>query len=353
MTNGTSHPIRVGIIGAGFMGRRHAEVIGGLPELEVAVVADPFSTVLAADLGVPHYLDYHDLLEHDDVDAVIIANPNDAHVSTALAAFAAEIPCLVEKPISTSLTDVTPILAASRQGGAPILVGHHRRHHPAVKEARALIEAGELGRLVAVNGTWMTLKADAYFEAAWRAQPGAGVIMINAVHDLDILRHICGEISTVQATFSSVVRELEVADTASLSFQFDNGALGTYICSDTAASPYTWDQATTDEPAFPYNPDASCYVIAGTKASLTLPKVARHYYSGPADWNHALSLEYGTTEQGDSFTRQLRHFARVVRGAAEPLVTVEDAARTIALLDAVQQSASGGERVRVGQLPAL
>jgi predicted dehydrogenase len=339
--------LTVGIIGGGFMGRRHAECMTHVPEMRVGAVADPKSKALASDLGCPHFETDEDLYKSGLVDAVIIANPNAEHVSTALRANAANIPCLVEKPVATTLRELAPLIAASESGGSPILVGHHRRHHPSVVVARRMVAEGALGQLVSVTGIWASRKSDAYFEQKWRRKAGGGVIMINAVHDLDLLRHICGEIVRVKALTGRAIRGFEIADTAVVSFAFEGGALGSYTCSDAAVSPWSWDLGTQDEPAFPYNPESFCYMIAGTAASLTMPQMARHYYGGPSDWNQPIQKGYIEVEGGDSYGRQLRHFAAVVRGVVSPLVTVSDAARTIALLDAIEASARDGSEVEV------
>lgn len=342
----SSTSIRLGIVGGGFMGRRHVEIVGQTGLAEVSVIADPFSDALARDYDVAHVGTIEEVLRHG-VDAVIVANPNAQHVPTTVACLEADIPVLVEKPLATSAAECEVLVKVCDELPAPVLVGHHRRHHPAVEAARHAISSGAIGDVVAVNAVWLARKADVYFGVAWRCEPGAGVVMINAVHDLDLLRNLCGEVDTVAAHFSSRQRGLQVADTATVSLEFSSGALGTYICSDAAVSPYTWDQATKDEPAFPFTPDASCYVISGTKGSLTVPSLELHYHNGVADWNHSLSSSFLLEEEGDSFSRQLRHFCHVVRREVEPLVTVRDAARTINLMDAVLRSAVSGSRVDV------
>lgn len=340
-------PLRLGIIGAGFMGRQHAGFIAAQEQTVLTAVADPFSRNLAEQAGVPHFEDHRELLASEKVDGVIIANPNAAHMETALDALAAGIPALLEKPVATSLDQVRRLVAAQREYSTPILVGHHRRHHPAVAAARRAIANGDLGRVVAVSGMWLTKKADSYFDAAWRREKGAGVMLINLVHDLDLLRFLCGEITSVQATVSNAVRGYDVEDTVSLAFRFASGALGSFIASDAAVSPWTWDQSTQDDQTFPYNPDSFCYSIAGTQGSLSFPRLGRRFYAGEADWNHPLSLDYLARETGDSYSNQLRHFAAVVRGAEQPLVTVEDAGRTLALIEAAQQAAATSAAVEV------
>lgn len=337
--------VRIGVIGAGIMGRKHAAFIAREETAELAAVADPFSDKLAAECGVPHFTDHRELLGSGLVDAVIVASPNPAHVGTALDCLAAGVPCLLEKPVATSVEEALELSRTAAQSPVPVLVGHHRRHHPAVRTARDLIAAGELGRLVAVNGMWMTKKDDAYFEQAWHREKGAGVLLINLVHDLDLLRHVCGEIVAVQARTSNRTRGHEVEDTAVVLLEFAGGALGSFTISDTVVAPWGWDQNTEDDPSYPFNPSVSCYSFAGTEGSLAFPQLAHYHHEGTSDWYHPLSLRFAARETQDSYTRQLRHFVDVVRGTAEPLVPVEDAARTLALVEAVQEAAATGTTV--------
>lgn len=345
----TYSPLRVGIVGGGFMGRRHAETIERSSDFQLVGVADPYSDTLARERGVPSYSRHEDLMD-GDLDAVIIANPNDAHVATALDAHARGITSLVEKPLSTSLGAMAPLLEVASEG-APILVGHHRRHHPSISVAQRALQDGVIGDVLTINGLWTARKADAYFAPDWRRARGAGVVLINAVHDLDLFRALFGEFHSVRAQYSSRTRGLEIPDTATVAFETESGALGTYICSDAAVSPWTWDQSTQDEDAFPFRPDSACYFVAGTQGSLTFPTLQVHHHPRGNDWNNPLTAEYLPIPPGDSYSRQLAHFADVARGAAAPSVTVSDVAETMRLMDAVQLSARTGLTVEMASLP--
>jgi len=316
------HPLRIGIIGAGVMGTKHAEFIAREQNATLVGIADPFTTTLAETTEVPSYTDYHDLLAAPDVDAVIIANPNVEHVPTALAAIEAGIPALLEKPVAVSADEASMLSLAVKASDGVILVGHHRRHHPAVAAARGMISAGELGRIVAVNGMWLTKKSADYFEQSWHRTAGAGVMLINLVHDLDLMRHLVGEVTTIQAIASNTIRGYEVEDTAAVIVSFDNGAIGTFIASDSVVAPWGWDQSTQDDPQFPFNPDTACYSIAGTDGSLAFPQLGHYYHDGESNWTHPLSRRFRATAGGDSYTRQLRHFIDVARRQSEPMVTV-------------------------------
>jgi predicted dehydrogenase len=340
-------PLRIGIIGGGAMGRKHAETIGREAGAQLVAVADPASRELADMRNVPHFTGHGALLAAGGVDAVIIANPNTFHVATALDCLEAGVPSLLEKPVATSYAEATRLVRAVEAGSTPVLAGHHRRHHPAVKSAKDLIASGALGSLVAVNGTWLTKKADGYFDEAWRRRNGAGVMLINLVHDLDLFRHLCGEIVSVQALASNGIRGFEVEDTAAVIVQFENGALGSFVISDAVVAPWGWDQATEDDPAFPLQPTVSCYQISGTRGSLAVPQLARYYHESVSDWSQPLSMRFVAKGVGDSYSNQLRHFIEVARGVSEPSVTVGDAARSVALIEAAKLAASSGVSVQI------
>ncbi|MBU8828963.1 Gfo/Idh/MocA family protein [Mycolicibacterium goodii] len=339
------HPLRIGVIGAGVMGTKHAEYIAREQDATVVGVADPYTQTLAKRLGVPHYDNYRDLLCAPGIDAVIIANPNSAHVEATLAAIEAGVPALLEKPVAVSAADAAGLAAAVHASSGVVLVGHHRRHHPAVAKARELIAGGAIGRLVAVNGMWLTKKSDDYFDQQWRREPGGGVMLINLVHELDLARYLCGEVATIQAVSSTALRGFEVEDTAAVIVSFTNGAIGTFVLSDAAVAPWGWDQATQDDHQFPFVPDAPPWSIAGTAGSLSFPQLQQFYHDGESNWYQPLSRRYAATDTGDSYTRQLKHFISVARGEAAPLVTVEDAAVSLALVEAARQAAENGQKI--------
>lgn len=353
MIGSESAPIRIGVVGVGFMGRQHVEFIGASPRARLSAVADP--AVAEGRFGCPAYRDVGAMLDAEHVDGVIIANPNALHVDTAIQCLEAGVAVLLEKPLAVDYAQSLRIVDAVARLNGRLLVGHHRRHHPSVARARAALRDGELGRLVAVNGVWSVRKDDAYFtDSPWHGRPGAGVMLMNVVHDLDLLRHLCGEVTEVQAIVSSDARGLEVEDTVSLNLRFENGAVGSFLASDAGVSPWGWDQSTDDAPAFPYLPDGVAYQLIGTGAALSVPNLAYFAYhpSRRPDWHSPLSRTYLAAHQRGAFHAQLEHFVEVVEGSAQPLVTADDASRTLALVEAAALAAASNRTVDVAAFRA-
>ena len=348
MTASAPPPVRMGVVGAGFMGRQHIGFIRAAQGAVLTAVADPAAK--PADFECPTYESTAQLLAAAQLDAVIIANPNALHVETAVECLDAGVAVLLEKPVAISYAQSRQLVDAVERRNGRLLVGHHRRHHPAIARARSAIRDGELGQVVAVNGMWSARKEDAYFtEAPWHSEPGAGVTLINVVHDLDLLRHLCGEVAEIQALSGSHARGLDVEDTVSIGLRFQSGALGSLIASDAGVSPWGWDQATQESPAFPFLPDETAYRIVGTRAALSVPNLALYAYapSVPADWHSPLSRTYLPAAPRGSFPAQLDHFLEVARGTADPLVSADDASRTLALVEAAALAARTGRTVDV------
>lgn len=353
MSTDSRKPLRIGLIGAGFMGRQHAGFIANNPDSVLAGIADPFSTTVADELGVPSFSDHRDLLAQPGLDGVVIANPNNLHVDTAIDCVRAGVAALLEKPVAPDYAEALRLRAVVEASDVPVLVGQHRRHHPSVAAARETLQSGGIGRLVAVSGMWAALKEDSYFDEEWHRSKGAGVMLINLVHDLDLLRYICGEITSIQAVLGHDARNLEVEDTVSVGVRFESGAIGSFIASDAAASPWGWDQSTEDFNSFPFIPDNAAYFLAGSSGALSVPNLAHYSYaSEEANWHHPLSRRYVEKGTGDSYNRQMAHFVEVVRGTASPIVSVADAAQTQALIEAARHAGETGSTVVVADFIA-
>lgn len=340
--------LRIAIAGAGVIGRAHRQRIAQRADCVLAAIVDPApaAAVLAGQAGVPLHAELAAMLRAERPDGVILATPNSLHVSGALACLAAGVPVLVEKPVADSLDDAQRLAAAAEASGVPVLVGHHRRYSAILERSRELIASGALGRLVAITASATFHKPDDYFEAApWRRQAGGGPILINLVHEIDNLRSLAGEIVEVQALASNAARGFEVEDTVAIGLRFANGALGTFMLSDAAASPRSWEQTSGENQAYDHHADQDCYVIAGTRGSLQVPTLRQYRYDGVASWWTPLQRSMTSLPDVDPLARQLEHFCAVLRREAEPLVTVRDAARTLAVTLAVAEAARSGRRI--------
>jgi predicted dehydrogenase len=340
-------PLRLAVLGAGLVGRRHILTVRSLPQAaELVAVVDPVADRTQFDLGgAGWFTDVGQMLDQVRPEAVIIATPNNLHEVQGRLCCERGIHFLVEKPVTASLEEAEQLVQAVARSGVKTLVGHHRRYLAAVREARRLIGEGALGDLVAASVVWATAKPDAYFNTAWRREPGGGPLLINAIHEIDMLRHLCGEVHSVSGVASNAARGFAVEDTAAALFEFAGGCLGTLICTDAGFSPWTIEQGSQENPNFKYS-GQNAYRLVGTKGSLELP-VLRRWAAGKPDeigWDKPIVSTDPSVPYRDPFEAQLEHFQRLIRLDEPPVVSVRDGANTLAATLAVAQSGRDGSR---------
>jgi predicted dehydrogenase len=346
-----SATMRIGVAGAGLIGRRHIELIDASTDCVLAGIADPSPAAkeYAQARNTPWHADHRALLAQEKPDGLIIASPNALHLQMALDCAATRTPALIEKPVTDTVAAAHRLCDAVRRSGVPMLVGHHRRHNPIIKGARETVTAGRLGQLTAIVGLWLVRKPDDYFEVAWRREQGGGPLLVNLIHDIDNLRFICGEIVEVQALISNRIRGFAVEDTAALLLHFANGALGTVTVSDATPAPWSWELTSGENLAYPKQ-DQPCYVFAGTNGSLSVPTMEFWSYPETPGWHAPLAREPVAVTKFDPLAEQLRHFLEVIAGREPPLISVEDATRTLAVVEAVSEAARTGQRMSPGRI---
>lgn len=341
---------RIAIAGAGVIGQAHIAAALGSATVRLSAIVDPSpgAAVLAARAGVPLYGTLEALLAEDRPDGLVLATPNALHVPQGLQCVAAGLPFLLEKPLATTVAEGEVMVRAVEQAGIPVLVGHHRAHSAIMARAKEVVQSGQLGRLVAVMGSATFYKPDSYFEGnAWRTQKGGGPILLNLIHEVHNLRMLCGEIVAVQAISSNAVRGFAVEDTVSISLRFASGVLGSFMLSDTAACPRSWEQTSQENKAYASDAHEDCYVIAGTNGSLSVPTMRLKTYARPEDRSWCKPFEQGVVEmvRCDPIAQQMEHFGAVVRRVAAPLVSVQDGLQNLRVTEAIVEAAASGHTV--------
>ena len=338
---------KLAIAGGGVIGRRHAGAIANVDSVELAAIADPAASgkELAEDLNVPLYTDLTALLAAENVDGVVVSTPTAHHYQPTVTALDGGCHVLVEKPIMARLEEADHVGEKASLLGLHVLVGHHRRYYGLVHKAREIIQSGELGQLVAVSGQWTVRKADDYYDPDWRKNWEAGPVLTNLIHEMDSLRYICGEVESINAEVSHDVRNWEKEDAAAMVMRFASGALGTFVLSDQATSPWAWEFGTGETVFFPRTGQNSVRFM-GTKAALDFPNLTLWHHGATApDWNHAINPEEIALDLEDAYVRQIAHFAAVTRGEEAPIISAVDATATLRATLAVFDAAKTGMRV--------
>ncbi len=320
-------PPRIVVVGAGLIGKRHIQEAMAQAQLCAIVDPSPAAAALARDLALPHFDELAGCLSQIRPDGVIIATPNRLHKDQALLCIGQGIPVLIEKPVADTLEAATAIETAAKAERVPVLVGHHRRHNPIVARARQVIEAGTLGQIAAVHGQFWLFKPEDYFNEGWRKAQGGGPAMINFIHDVDLLRHFCGDIAEIKAMRANVQRGHDVEDTAAIVMRFHSGALGSFTLSDTVVAPFSWEMSAAENPVYPHHPGA-CYLLGGTRASLSIPDLKLWRHQAAPSWWNPIEAETLEVTPADAFALQFSHFLKVIAGAA-PKVSAADGRKSL------------------------
>lgn len=339
---------RIALAGLGVIGRKHALALADSTTCELAAVVDanPATATLAAEQGAAFHPSLEALFEGTEVDGVILATPNALHASQGIACAERGLHILVEKPFATDVDEAHALVEAGGKNNIRILTGHYRRFNTQVETAREIVRSGTIGNLIGVSAIWAMKKHDEYYTVDWRTQPGGGPILLNLIHDIDCLRWICGEITSVSAQTSNGTRGHAVEDTAAITLGFENGALGTILLSDAAPSPWAFEASTTENADF-FHMDDCCYRFMGTKGAFDFPLMRIWTYpeGAPARWDYPMAKTHRPVGPGKPLHAQVEHFGRVIRGEEEPRTGGADGARTLTATMAVFEAAESGTMV--------
>ncbi len=220
-------PVRIGLVGAGRMGRTHLSALGRADGLTVAAIVEPVAAMrdsLAAR-GHRAYATVDALLHDGGIDAVLIAAPSDLHLSLVQTFAAARVPMLCEKPVGVSATEAIEAAAVVLEAGVVFQVGYWRRFVPELRALRERIAAGRLGEIVQVS----CLQWDAEPPSPqFRAHSG-GIAVDMGVHEFDQTRWLTGQdvawVSAARGTGGS--EAARDPDVAVILAQLEGGAAAT------------------------------------------------------------------------------------------------------------------------------
>ncbi|QFU09675.1 1,5-anhydro-D-fructose reductase [Rhodobacteraceae bacterium THAF1] len=331
---------------------RHVQVAQECAATRIAAVVEPVAARRAElrSMGLNAVATLDDV--PDETRAAILATPTQDHHASALACIDRGWPVIVEKPVAGTMDQATDIVTRAADRGVPLFTGHHRRCHPFSRATREALT--QIGDVVGVQGMWSLRKHDTYYDAQWRRLPGAGPLLTNLTHELDLLRFFLGEIDEITALTSNARRGLMVEDTSALALRFESGALGSFLISDAGASPWSFESATAENPAIA--PSGQDYLrFVGTLGSLEFPSLTFWGRSDPGEveWSKPLTRRDGPhCDTVDPLLEQITRFAGVVGGAEDDvLCTGADGMKALEMTLAAALSAQQGRPVRAGQVP--
>lgn len=331
--------IRLGVIGAGVMGPSHGRSANRSANFEVTAVCDirrEAADRWAAEFGVPAFYDHQSLLASGLVDAVMISTPHYAHTPITIDAFAAGVHVMSDKPMAVHKKDAIRMIEAHRaSAGLQFGVMFQLRTSAANCKLHDLLHSGELGKIRRIN--WINtvwLRSQHYYDsgdwrASWRGE-GGGVLLNQSPHQLDLFQWFFGMPRTVRAFCSfGKYHDIEVEDEVTAYMEFADGATAVFV-TGTAEYPGTNRLEVTC--------DRGKLVLENGKLNFQRFEesvsdfIAHSPLVAPKTpcWDINIPLTNET-----SATTVFDHFADAIRGTGRPLVTGEEAIRSLELANAM------------------
>ena len=341
--------INISIVGTGLMGLQHIKAITKSKKANLHSIVDisKNATSLSKKYKVPLYSSVSELLRSKNLDAVIVATPNQLHEKHTVNFLKNKIPVLLEKPISDNIMSAKKIISSAKKNKTPLLIGYHRRHNSIVSKVKDIINSGKLGNIVSANVLCWLYKHKEYYKEKWRISKGGGPLGINLVHDIDMICYLLGPIQYVQAFTTNKTRKFKVEDTATVSLIFKSGALCTLNISDTIVAPWSYELTAGENPAYPIT-NQSAYMIGGTKGSLQFPNLKNWFYKKERSWwNKILVKEDKYKKDDNTLINQINHFAEVVAKKVKPKVNGNDGLVSLKIFAAITKSADSGKKIKL------
>ncbi len=219
------------IIGCGSISGVHLKAIAGLELAQLKAVVDVNESLaqkVAAEYGCDYYTDYKEMLKRDDIQVVHICTGHYLHAPMTVDALKAGKHVLTEKPMAENEASAQTMLDAAKEStDVQLGVIFQNRYNPSSKRMKQAVESGEFGKLLCMKGIVTWSRGPAYYETEWKgkwATEGGGVLINQAIHTLDLLQWLGGDIASIKGSISndSLKGVIEVEDSAHAFVQFKN-----------------------------------------------------------------------------------------------------------------------------------
>ena len=337
---------KYGIIGCAGIGNTHAEAVKETERAELVACMD-LDPDAASEFAEAHdvseiYEDITAMIEQSDVDAVSVCTPSGTHSDVIVEAAQAGANILCEKPLDVFADRMDTAIEACETAGVTLAGVYQKRFNPANQRAKKAIEDGELGEMILGDTRLKWFRPQSYYDSGgWRGtrEMDGGVLMNQAIHQIDLLAWLMGGITEVTALSDTLARDLECEDTAAFAVRFESGALGT-IEGTTAVK----GGKTTTE-------------LNGTEGSITLDGSGiSHFAVGTGEesrWHaetEQVEVDLSEQEWGTHHQLALEDFVEAILDGREPAVSGHEARHAVDVILAAYASNVRGETVAVADV---
>lgn len=325
--------LKIGVIGAGAMGKNHARVCAELPNVELVGIADTDKNtvqMIAKRFDVASFTDYTKLIPLTD--AVIIATPTVTHFNIALDAIHNGKHILVEKPVCDTVDKGKELIKKADNEGLIFAVGHIERHNPVVSFMKQALDNDQFGELITLGS-----KRVSNFPGRIR---DVGVIFDFGVHDIDVMRYLAGEVTSVYAKAGRFNKKIQYEDHATIMINFTNGLCGVVEVNWLTPMKIRKLSLTCDTSSV----EADFINQSVQTSTSSFEKI-------DTDNLYDLSLQHQIKmmelQKKEPLKNEISDFANAINKNKKPLVTGYDGVKAVEIAEAAVQSSKTGKVVSI------
>lgn len=334
----------VGLIGGGNITETHARAARAVPGVGIAAIYGTNAEKvgrLSREYGGKPYSDFDQFLEHRPLDLVAIGSPSAIHAAQGIAAVRRGLHVLTEKPIDITTERADALISEADKAGVKLGVFFQDRCKPDILRVKKAVDTGALGRPILVDARVKWYRSpDYYANSRWRgtrALDGGGALINQAVHTVDLMLWLFGDVANVQASSKTTLHRIEVEDTLIALLQFSSGALGVL-------------QATTSVyPGYPRRLE-----LTGTQGTLIIEQdrlLAADLRNSPedllrggdADLNRSAHSPVVSDARGHQAV--LEDFLESIQSNTKPRCDGREGRRSLALVEAIYEACRTGKQV--------
>jgi predicted dehydrogenase len=334
----------IGLIGAGNISETHARAARAVPGVEIAAIYGTNAEKvgrLAGEHGGKPYSDFDQFLDHRPMDLVAIGSPSAIHAAQGIAAARRGLHVLTEKPIDITTERADALISEAEKAGIKLGVFFQDRCKPDILRVKKAVDEGVLGRPILADARVKWYRPpDYYAKSRWRgtrALDGGGALINQAVHTVDLMLWLFGDVVSVHASSKTALHTIEVEDTLIALMQFSNGALGVL------------QAATSIYPGYPRRLE-----LTGTEGTLIIEQdrllaadlrnpteILRR--GGDADLNRSADSPVVGDARGHQAV--LEDFLESIQSNTKPRCDGREGRRSLALVEAIYEACRTGKQV--------
>ena len=338
--------IRVGLIGGGNISGTHAQAAKAIAGVEIAAVYGTNREKvegMAAACRAAAYLDFEKFLNHRPMEFVAIGSPSGLHAEQGIAAARHGLHILTEKPLDISTRAADTLIAAA--AGAKVKLGlfFQDRFKADLIRVKHWVDGGILGKPILADARVKWYRPPEYYAASkWRgrlALDGGGALMNQAIHTVDLLLWLFGDVVRVQAQKKTALHAIEAEDTLSALLEFANGATGVLQATTSVYPGYPRRVELTGE-------QGTIVIEHDRLVSADLKNPAPDARSSGDDKNQSASS--ATVSDARGHQAAMEDFIQAIEKSGEPRCNGVEGRRSVALVEAIYAACESGGRVEVG-----